>query len=84
MRAVGGSVVPTGELLPGGLPGRAGVWYNGTIPPYVGTQAGERRTTVEDSLGIQHWMVLAFLFFLDIVVLGCLFLIAMNKIYLLP
>jgi len=50
----------------------------------VGTQAGERRTTVEDNIGIQHWMVLAFLFFLDMVVLGCLFLIAMNKIYLLP
>jgi hypothetical protein len=28
--------------------------------------------------------VLAFLFCLDVVVLGCLFLIAMNKIYLLP
>ena len=39
---------------------------------------------MEDNIGIQHWMVLAFLFFLDMVVLGCLFLIAMNKIYLLP
>jgi hypothetical protein len=38
----------------------------------------------EEQLGIQHWMVLAILFFLDVVVLGCLFLIAMNKIYLLP
>jgi hypothetical protein len=60
------------------------VWYNGAILPFVATQDGERRTTVEDSIGIQHWMVLAFLFFLDVVVLGCLFLIAMNKIYLLP
>lgn len=60
------------------------MWYNGTTPPFVGIQVGERRTTVEDNIGIQHWMVLAFLFFLDIVVLGCLFLIAMNKIYLLP
>ena len=33
---------------------------------------------------MQHWMILAFLLFMDIVVLGCLFLIAMNKIYLLP
>ncbi len=39
---------------------------------------------MEDNIGIQQWMVLAFLFFLDMVVLGCLFLIAMNKIYLLP
>jgi hypothetical protein len=60
------------------------VWYNVAIPLFVRTQAGERRTTVEDNIGIQQWMVLAFLFFLDMVVLGCLFLIAMNKIYLLP
>lgn len=39
---------------------------------------------LEEKLGMQHWMVLAFLFFLDVVVLGCLFLIVMNKIYLLP
>jgi hypothetical protein len=39
---------------------------------------------VEGKIGIQQWMVLAFLFYLDVVVLGCLFLIAMNKIYLLP
>jgi len=39
---------------------------------------------VEGKIGIQHWMVLAFLFYLDVTVLGCLFLIAMNKIYLLP
>ena len=38
----------------------------------------------EEELGIQHWMVLALLFLLDVVVLGCLFLIAMDKIYLLP
>ena len=46
--------------------------------------AGRGRTTVEERISIQHWMVLAFLFYLDVVVLGCLFLIAMNKIYLLP
>jgi hypothetical protein len=46
--------------------------------------AGRGRTSVESKIGIQHWMVLAFLFYLDVVVLGCLFLIAMNKIYLLP
>lgn len=51
---------------------------------FPGSTVGERRTTVEGKIGIQHWMVLAFLFYLDIVVLGCLFLIAMNKIYLLP
>jgi hypothetical protein len=39
---------------------------------------------VEEHISIQHWMVLAFLFYMDVVVLGCLFLIAMNKIYLLP
>jgi hypothetical protein len=39
---------------------------------------------VGEEITIQHWMILAFLFFLDVVVLGCLFLIAMNKIYLLP
>jgi hypothetical protein len=50
----------------------------------VGAPVGERRTTVNESMGIQHWMVLALLFFMDIAVLGCLFLIAMNKIYLLP
>ena len=50
----------------------------------VRPQLGERRTTVNESMGIQHWMVLALLFFMDIAVLGCLFLIAMNKIYLLP
>jgi hypothetical protein len=50
----------------------------------VGAQPGERRTTVGEQITIQHWMILAFLFFMDVVVLGCLFLIAMNKIYLLP
>jgi hypothetical protein len=39
---------------------------------------------IGDEIGIQHWMVLAILFFLDVLVLGCLFLIAMNKIYLIP
>lgn len=39
---------------------------------------------MEEHISIQHWMVLAFLFYMDVVVLGCLFLIAMNKIYLLP
>jgi hypothetical protein len=39
---------------------------------------------VEQNITIQQWMILAFLFYLDVVVLGCLFLIAMNKIYLLP
>jgi len=52
--------------------------------PLQGTWAGERRTTVEGTITIQHWMILAFLAFMDVVVLGCLFLIAMNKIYLLP
>jgi len=42
------------------------------------------KLVTEEELGIQHWMVLALLFFLDVVVLGCLFLIAMDKIYLLP
>lgn len=37
-----------------------------------------------EKISIQEWMVLAILFYLDIAVLGCLFLIAMNKIYLLP
>jgi hypothetical protein len=37
-----------------------------------------------EGIGMKHWMVLAILFFLDVVVLGCLFLIVMNKIYLLP
>jgi hypothetical protein len=50
----------------------------------LATQPGERRTTVGEEITIQHWMILAFLFFMDVVVLGCLFLIAMNKIYLLP
>jgi hypothetical protein len=49
-----------------------------------GAQSGERRTSVGKDITIQHWMILAFLFFMDVVVLGCLFLIAMNKIYLLP
>ncbi len=45
----------------------------------------ERRTRmIGEEIRIQHWMVLALLFFLDVAVLGCLFLIAMNKIYLLP
>jgi hypothetical protein len=39
---------------------------------------------MEEGINIQQWMVLALLFYLDVVVLGCLFLIAMNKIYLLP
>ncbi|MGB3904379.1 MAG: hypothetical protein WBB22_05610 [Anaerolineae bacterium] len=39
---------------------------------------------IGEEIRIQHWMLLALLFFLDVVVLGCLFLIAMNKIYLLP
>jgi hypothetical protein len=39
---------------------------------------------MEEGITIQHWMILALLFYLDVVVLGCLFLIAMNKIYLLP
>jgi hypothetical protein len=63
---------------------KPGVWYNERILLLVEAQARERRTTVEDKIGIQQWMVLAFLFFMDMVVLGCLFLIAMNKIYLLP
>jgi len=50
----------------------------------VGAQVEKRRTTVDESISIQHWMVLALLFFMDVAVLGCLFLIAMNKIYLLP
>ncbi len=50
----------------------------------VATQPWRRRTTVGEEITIQHWMILALLFFLDVVVLGCLFLIAMNKIYLLP
>jgi len=37
-----------------------------------------------EEIRIQHWMVLAILFLLDVAVLGCLFLIVMNKIYLLP
>jgi hypothetical protein len=49
-----------------------------------GAQSGERRASVAKDITIQHWMILAFLFFMDVVVLGCLFLIAMNKIYLLP
>ncbi len=39
---------------------------------------------MEERINIQQWMVLALLFYLDVVVLGCLFLIAMNKVYLLP
>lgn len=39
---------------------------------------------MQESISIQQWMVLAFLFYLDVAVLGCLFLIAMDKIYLLP
>ncbi len=39
---------------------------------------------MEEGITIQQWMILALLFYLDVVVLGCLFLIAMNKIYLLP
>ncbi len=39
---------------------------------------------MEEGINIQQWMVLALLFYLDVVVLGCLFLIAMNKVYLLP
>jgi len=39
---------------------------------------------VDENITIQHWMILAFLFYLDVAVLGCLFLIAMNRIYLLP
>jgi hypothetical protein len=39
---------------------------------------------MEEEIRIQHWMVLAILGLLDVVVLGCLFLIAVNKIYLLP
>jgi hypothetical protein len=39
---------------------------------------------MRENVTIQQWMILSFLFFMDIVVLGCLFLIAMNKIYLLP
>ena len=46
--------------------------------------AERRRTTVDENITIQHWMILAFLFYLDVAVLGCLFLIAMNRIYLLP
>lgn len=49
--------------------------------------ARERRTTMlkmGEEIRIQHWMVLAILFLLDVAVLGCLFLIVMNKIYLLP
>jgi hypothetical protein len=60
------------------------VWYNRARAWFPTTTVGERRTTVEGKIGIQHWMVLAFLFYLDVTVLGCLFLIAMNKIYLLP
>lgn len=50
----------------------------------MGARVEKRRTTVDESIGIQQWMVLALLFFMDVAVLGCLFLIAMNKIYLLP
>jgi hypothetical protein len=50
----------------------------------VRAQLEERRTIVNESISIQQWMVLALLFFMDVAVLGCLFLIAMNKIYLLP
>jgi len=39
---------------------------------------------MEQEIRIQHWMVLAILGLLDVVVLGCLLLIALNKIYLLP
>jgi hypothetical protein len=39
---------------------------------------------VQERISIQQLMVLALLFYLDVAVLGCLFLIAMNKIYLLP
>ncbi len=39
---------------------------------------------MEEGVTIQQWMILALLFYLDVVVLGCLFMIAMNKIYLLP
>lgn len=39
---------------------------------------------MNESISMQQWMVLALLFFMDVAVLGCLFLIAMNKIYLLP
>ena len=75
------------------------VWYNGVaatcgergenrswldVASLVGAQVEKRRRTVDESMGIQHWMVLALLFFMDIAVLGCLFLIAMNKVYLLP
>ena len=63
---------------------KSSVWYDGDGVCFPGSTVGERRTTVEGKIGIQHWMVLAFLFYLDVVVLGCLFLIAMNKIYLLP
>jgi hypothetical protein len=44
----------------------------------------ERRTEMEEGITIQQWMILALLAYLDVVVLGCLFLIAMNKVYLLP
>lgn len=46
--------------------------------------ADRRRTTVDEQITIQHWMILALLFYLDVAVLGCLFLIAVNRIYLLP
>ena len=39
---------------------------------------------MDERISIQQWMILALLFFMDVAVLGCLFLIAMNKIYLLP
>ena len=60
--------------------GRVGTWVAGRTAP----SGGRRRTTVNESISIQHWMVLALLFFMDVAVLGCLFLIAMNRIYLLP
>jgi hypothetical protein len=46
--------------------------------------AGRGRMKVQERISIQQLMVLALLFYLDVAVLGCLFLIAMNKIYLLP
>ena len=67
--------------------------YNGLNLAAAGTGRGgtsvlrsaeRRRTTVDENITIQHWMILAFLFYLDVAVLGCLFLIAMNRIYLLP
>jgi hypothetical protein len=39
---------------------------------------------MQEEIRIQHWMVLAILLLLDVVVLGCLFLIALNRVYLLP